>query len=146
MAAKRPVAAYTDAPDNGGLAALRVGDFIPTGHGEIFTAEAGRKGKTGDGKFYRMIDGSRCKEPDIGIPVPLGTLIHLSWTRKDSAAATLEILVGGVIRATLLSSASGRTANDSLSVDTPAGVCTFRNESGGNETKDVQILAIFRRR
>jgi len=109
------------------------------------TLGGGRSGITAAGSFYRGWDGL-AYGTNIGQPVPKGTLTGLAWTRTDSDSATLEVLVGGSVIATLLSTASGGTFNWAVNADFNEGLMQFRNLSTGNATSDVQITAVMKRR
>jgi hypothetical protein len=106
----------------------------------------GRNGNTLDGTFYRGSDGMMMDASNRGIPVHKGTLVSVSWSRTDSDPATLEVYVGGVAIAELLSSAAGLTVDDTIDADFNAGLMSFRNKAGGNTTSDVQIVVEYRRR
>jgi hypothetical protein len=109
------------------------------------TLVSGRNNNTLAGSFYRGADGI-VFGTNIGYPVPKGTLVGFAWSRTDSDAATLEVLVGGSVIATLASSAAGPTFDWSANADFSAGLMQFRNQTGGNITTDVQITAIMKRR
>jgi hypothetical protein len=109
-------------------------------------AVAGRNGSTAPGAFYRGADSMVLDSTFRGIPVRKGTLTNLMWTRSDSGPATLEVLVNGVVIASLASSFPGMTMNTALNADFPTGLMSFRNEAGGVTTDDVQISTEYRRR
>jgi len=104
------------------------------------TIQAGRSANTPPGVFYRGINGMLLNAGDRGIPCGAGTLRRLAWTRSDADPATIEVLVNGLLVATLTSSASG-PVESSPNVDIPAGIMSFRNLLGGNTTSAVQIVA-----
>ena len=107
--------------------------------------QGGRNGNTAPGSFYRAFDGLTFGT-NIGYEVPKGTLVGLSWSRTDADAATLEVLVGGSVIATLASSAAGGTSDWAVNADFSAGLMQFRNQSGGNVTSNVLIVAQMKRR
>jgi hypothetical protein len=109
------------------------------------TLTGGRSTETAAGSFYRGI-GNLTFGTNIGYGVPKGTLVGLSWSRTDSDAATLEVLVGGSVIATLASSAAGVTADWTKNANFNAGLLQFRNQAGGNTTTDVMITALLKRR
>jgi len=109
------------------------------------TCHAGRDGLTLAGSYYRFMDGLP-GGTNIGYPVPKGTLVGIAWTRVDSDAATLEVLVGGSVVATLASGVAGPVYNWSVNADFNEGLLQFRNLSTGNTTTDVQITALLKRR
>lgn len=108
--------------------------------------QSGRNGNTGVNRFYRGVNGMTLNAGDRGFSVPQGTLVYLAMSRTDSDAATLEILVNGVVIATLLTNASGSTLDLTVNADHAAGLLSFRNQAGGNTTSNVQIVAITKRR
>lgn len=109
------------------------------------TLGSGRNGLTAAGSFYRGWDGL-AYGTNIGHPVPKGTLVGLAWSRTDNDSATLEVLVGGSVVASLLSTAAGATSDWTVNADFNEGLMQFRNLSTGNATSDVQITAIMKRR
>lgn len=106
---------------------------------------AGRNGFTAAGAYYRGINGLSMGT-NIGYPVPKGTLVGISWSRTDSTAATLEVLVDGSVIATLASGVAGPVYNWSVNADFNEGLLQFRNLSTGTTTRDVQITAVVKRR
>ena len=108
------------------------------------TILSGADGGTNAGSFYRF--GTLAYGTNIGHTVPKGTLVGLAWSRTDSAAATLEVLVGGSVIATLASSAAGSVVNWALNADFAEGRMQFRNQAGGNTATNVIITAILKRR
>lgn len=109
------------------------------------TLGGGRAGITAAGSFYRGWDGL-AYGTNIGHPVPKGTLVGIAWSRTDNDSATLEVLVGGSVVASLLSTAAGATSDWTVNADFNEGLMQFRNLSTGNATSDVQITAIMKRR
>lgn len=112
----------------------------------LITGSTGRNGNTAAGAFYRSADSMVLDAGTRGIPVRKGTLTSLAWTRTDSAAATLEVLVGGVVIATLLSGVSGMVFDSTLNADFSVGLMSFRNALTGNQTSNVQLTAEYRYR
>ena len=112
---------------------------------ESLTLLAGRQTDTAPGSFYRGQDGLTFG-PNIGYQVPKGTLVGLAWSRSDSDAAVLEVLVGGTVIATMLSSSAGAVSDWTVNADFNEGLLQFRNQAGSNPTSDVQITAILKRR
>lgn len=110
------------------------------------TGATGRNGNTAAGAFYRAADGMVMDGSQRGVPVRKGTLTSLAWTRTDATPATLEVLVNGVVIATLLSNAAGVVFDSSVDADLPAGLMSFRNAAGGATTSNVQITAEYRYR
>jgi len=108
------------------------------------TILSGADGGTGAGSFYRF--GTLAYGTNIGHTVPKGTLVGIAWSRTDSAAATLEVLVGGSVIATLASSAAGSVVNWAVNADFSEGRMQFRNQAGGNTATNVLITAILKRR
>lgn len=109
------------------------------------TIGSGRARITGAGSYYRGNDGATYGT-DIGHPLPKGTLVGIAWSRTDNDSATLEVLVGGSVIATLASAVSGPVYNWSVNADFNEGLMQFRNLSTGNATADVQITAVVKRR
>ena len=107
--------------------------------------QAGRNGNTNPGVFYRGVNGMVLNAGDRGLPVFRGTLTSVSIARTDSDAATLEVLVNGVVIATLAHSASGFTSSD-FNVDFNDGLMSFRNQAGGSQTSNTQINITYKRR
>lgn len=109
------------------------------------TLTGGRSTDTAAGSFYRGT-GNLTFGTNIGYNVPKGTLVGLSWSRTDADAATLEVLVGGSVIATLASSAAGGVSDWTKNADFNAGLLQFRNQAGGNTTTNVMITALLKRR
>ena len=109
------------------------------------TLNGGRNTDTAAGSFYRGT-GNITFGTNIGYTVPKGTLVGVSWSRTDADAATLEVLVGGSVIATLASSAAGMVSDWTKNADFNAGLLQFRNASPGNTTSNVLITAILKRR
>lgn len=109
------------------------------------TFNSGRNNNTLAGNFYRGINGITFGT-NIGYPVPKGTLTGISWTRTDSDAATLEVVLDTTVIATLASGVAGPVYNWSVNADFDEGLLKFRNLSTGNTTTNVQITAIVKRR
>lgn len=110
------------------------------------SVQAGRRGNTLVGSFYRAVDGMTFDGANLGVRVPKGTLVYLGWSKGSAAAATLEVLVGGVVVATLANPAAGPVASTTVNADFNAGNMSFRNQAGGSTTTDVQVFAVFKRR
>lgn len=108
--------------------------------------QAGRNANTNAGLYYRSIDGMVLDAGNRGVAIPKGTLVSIAWSRTDSDAATLDVLANGAVIATLASSSSGAVRDDTVNADFAAGLMSFRNNGGGNQTSNVQIVAIYRRR
>jgi hypothetical protein len=119
------------------------GKFLSVGSFEV---QAGRNGNTAAGSFYRAVNGMVLNATNRAIPVPKGTLTRLAWSRTDSDSATLEVLRNGTVIATLASTASGDTQDNTVDADFDEGRLSFRNLSSGNTTSNVQIRAVFKRR
>lgn len=109
--------------------------------------QAGRRGNTGAGSYYRIINGLAMNAAGtIGIPVPKGELVYLGWARTDSDPAILQVLSGSTIIAELSSSAAGFICNENISGSFGKGLLTFRNSSSGSATTNVSIFASFKKR
>jgi len=117
--------------------------WLTTNNSEL---QAGRSGNAGGGIFYRGINGQVLNATDRGFPVRRGTLVYLALSRSDADLATLEVLVNGVVIATLSHSSSGLTEDTSINVDFDSGLMSFRNQAGGNTTSNVQIIVQYKRR
>lgn len=113
---------------------------------DISNVFAGRNGTTPAGNFYRASDGMVLDDTNRGVPVGKGTLTSISWSRTDTGSATLQVLVGGVIVAELISSVSGATRDETINADFNAGLMSFRNKTAGSSTSNVQIAVQYRRR
>jgi hypothetical protein len=109
------------------------------------TFMSGHSGNVALGSFYVGMDGLHYAT-NIGHPVPKGTLVGIAWSRTDADAATLEVLVGGSVIATLASAAAGGVFDWAVNADFNEGLMQFRNLSTGNVTSDVQITALMKRR
>lgn len=107
---------------------------------ETLTLMFGKNNNTGDGAFYRGIDGLPLGQgtDNIGYPTIFdGTVISLAYTRGDTDSATFEVTEDGSTIATLASSA-GSGSDSTLNADfSQGGVIGFRNQTGGNTTSDV---------
>jgi len=84
--------------------------WLTTNNSEL---QAGRSGNAGGGIFYRGINGQVLNATDRGFPVRRGTSVYLALSRSDADLATLEVLVNGVVIATLSHSPSGLTEDTS---------------------------------
>jgi hypothetical protein len=111
-----------------------------------YVVQAGRNGSTNAGAFYRGVDGLLLNASTRGFPVPKGTLVSVAWTRSDADAATLDTLANGVVVSSLTSTAAGATRDDAVDADFADGIVSFQNQAGGNQTSNVQIVAVYRRR
>jgi len=108
--------------------------------------QAGRRGNTLAGSYYRAVDGMTFDGGHLGVCAPKGTLVYLGWSKGSAATATLEVLVGGVVVTTLTNPAAGSVASLTVNADFDAGNMSFRNQTGGSTTTDVQVFAVFKRR
>lgn len=110
-----------------------------------FPCYAGRLGNTAAGSFYRGFDNITFGT-NIGIPVPKGTLVGISYSKTDANTSTLEILVDGVVIDSLISSVVGQISIWNSNANFSQGLMQFRNKLGGATTTDVQITALYRKR
>lgn len=111
-----------------------------------YAIQAGRNGNTNAGAFYRAVNGMVLDGADRGILCPRGTVVSVAWARTDAGSATLDVLSNGVSVATLSSAAAGATRDDTVDADVSAGLLSFRNQAGGNQTSNVQIVVLLKRR
>jgi hypothetical protein len=97
----------------------------------------GRNGNTAPGSFYRGVDGLTMSATS-GFPALFnGTIVAMGYTRADTDAAIFEIVEGGIVIASLASSAvAGK--DTTLNGNFTTGVLGIQNQSGGNTTTDVQ--------
>lgn len=113
---------------------------------ELVEKIGGRNGTTPPGNYYRGADSLVLDAANRGLPVAKGTVTSVSWTRTNTGAATLQVLVGGVVVAEVASSLVGATRDDTINADFNTGMMSFRNKSTGANTSDVQIAVQYRRR
>jgi hypothetical protein len=111
-----------------------------------YTFLAGRNGATNAGNFYRGVNGMVLDAANRGFACPLGTIVSIAWSRTDADAATLDVLNNGSSVATLASAATGATRDDTVDADVSAGLLSFQNQAGGNQTSNVQIVVLLKRR
>ena len=111
-----------------------------------YTIQAGRSGDTNAGSFYRGVNGLLLDASNRGIPCPQGTIVSVAWSRTDSDAATLAVLNNGASVTTLASAVAGAVRSDSVNADVSAGLLSFQNQAGGNQTSNVQIVILLKRR
>jgi hypothetical protein len=111
-----------------------------------YTIQAGRDGNTNAAGFYRGVNGMLLDASTRGIPIPDGTIVSAAWSRTDADVATLDVLNNGVSVYTLASAAPGAAADDTADVDVSASLLSFRNQAGGNQTSNVQIVILVKRR
>jgi len=111
--------------------------------------QAGRKGDTLPGSYYRGVDGMTLDGADRVFSVPKGTITAVSWSQTSSSSATLEILNNGAtlgVPAEVVLSSSGTVRVDTKNVNIQAGTLSFRNKLGGNTTTNVQIIIEIKKR
>ena len=116
---------------------------------DSITVQAGRKGNTANGSFYRMTDGLVMTIDDIGLNVPKGTITRIGASRAGTnGVSVLEVLSGGAVIANLSMSA-GPSINSDENIDADidaSGIISIRNKSGLSRTRDVQITVTMKRR
>ena len=105
------------------------------------TVQAGRNGDTLTGAFYRGIDGMVLDAANLGLPVPVGTLKFLGWSKTSAASSTLEVLNNGSVIATLVNPGVG-VVSSYPDVSVALGLLSFRNLAAGATTSNVQITAV----
>jgi hypothetical protein len=113
---------------------------------ETCIIQFGRNGNTGAGAFFRGLD-RRAFTDTIGRNAEYdGTIVSLTYTRSNTAAATFEVTGDGTLitTASLLSSVL-KGANVAINGDFTAGqVLGVRNQAGGDTISNVLGWVQFR--
>ena len=146
-----PPAAANPTPSNLGAGAMYYNTvldewFTYTGTkwlGDLVWDGAGRNGITLAGGFYRRFNGM-LMSATLGSRIPQSTITRLQWNSAGATAASTDILVGGVVVATVNTNA--KEGSVALDVDVSAGVLSFRNASVGARTTNFQCTMYYRRR
>ena len=105
---------------------------------EVLTLQFGRSGSTSPGAYYRGINGMALTSTRGYSAHFNGTIVSMSITRSDTDSATFEVEANGSSIATLASS-SVNDRDSALDADfSQDQVLSFKNQTGGNTTSNVQ--------
>ena len=105
----------------------------------------GLNGTTNGGAFYRRFNGMSLSE-DTGPFVPKGTLVAISYGTTSGVNHTFEVLVGGLVIASLPSGGSDTAYDNTVNVDFNGGKFSARNAVGSSPTPNLQGTIYYRLR
>jgi hypothetical protein len=105
----------------------------------------GRNGTTGANAFYQKFNGI-ITALTYGPIVPRGTIVSIGYGSQNAVAHTFEVLVNGVVVASLASGGSNAVYDDTFNVDIDEGLMSFRNAAGSGTTTNLQATVQYKLR
>lgn len=105
----------------------------------------GLNGSTPANTFYRRFNGLSLAA-GTGPFLPKGTLVGISYGTTSAVSHTFEVLVGGVVIASLASGGNDTAYNSAVNVDFNQGKFSARNASGSATTPNLQATIYYRLR
>lgn len=109
------------------------------------TEGSGRNGNTGAGSFYRRFDGMILAAAQ-GPFAPNGTIVYMGFSTNIAVSHTVEVLVGGVVIASLASGGAAFASDATLNADFNAGIMSVRSAVGSATTNDMQLTIYYKLR
>jgi hypothetical protein len=105
----------------------------------------GRNGTTTGNTFYKRFNGMGLSTT-LGSIVPKGTIIMIGFSSGTAGTHTFEVLVGGVVVATLDSGGSASAFSDTFNADFDTGIMSMRNQTGSDTTSNFQATVYYKLR
>lgn len=106
---------------------------------------AGRNGTTGANQFYRRWNGMALAS-NLGPFIGKGTIIYIGYSTSTAVTHTYEVLVDGVVIASLASGGSASARSNTVNADFDEGILSSRNASGSNTTNQFQSVIYYKLR
>lgn len=98
---------------------------------EAMYLQFGRNGSTNTGQYFRGIDG-RVMSDTIGYAMPYnGTIVGIGYTRSDADTTNIEVVEGGVLAASITSSAASGTSSSLNANFSSGGIIAMKNMDSG---------------
>lgn len=106
---------------------------------------AGRSGTTSQNGYYRRWNGMTLSAT-LGPHVAKGTIIRIGYSTSNAVNHTYQVIVGGVVVASLPSGGAASAFDDNVNADFNAGIMSSRNASGSSSTSNFQSTIYYKLR
>jgi len=110
-----------------------------------FMDGAGRNGTVTASTFYRRWNGMVLAAAQ-GPPIPTCTIVRIGYSTSTAVTHTYEVLVGGVVIASLASGGAASATDDTVNADASAGILSSRNAAGSSTTTNLQSVIYYKLR